>query len=260
MKTYFATKPWISDGDAVVPFPWREVELPKQPKIAIMWDDGVVKPHPPVLRALKEVAEACKAAGMKVVDWTPVEHDKCWDIITALYFEDGGKRMRELMAEGGEPVLPLTEWILTRPNVKYRTVEEVWDLKLKRNAYRSMYNKHWTKTGEADGQIVDAILCPYLPSAASPLGQSKYWAYTSHWNLLEYPAAVFPVTTVDPHKDMPEKGYTPRNADDEFMYKMYDSPETFKDAPISLQIVCRKFEDEKVMAVMEKIEKAMGRV
>lgn len=120
-----------------------------------------------------------------------------------------------------------------------------------------MYSKHWYDTGAKDGRIVDAILCPYLPGAAPPLGNSKYWSYTSIWNSLEYPAAVFPVTKVDPTLDVKES-YTPRNLDDEFNYKLYD-PDVYVDAPISLQLVGRKFEEEKVLQILEKVENAMGR-
>jgi amidase len=37
------------------------------------------------------------------------------------------------------------------------------------------------------------------------------------------------------------------------------SPETFADAPVSLQIIGRRQEDEKVIAALVEIERAMGR-
>lgn len=69
---------------------------------------------------------------------------------------------------------------------------------------------------------------------------------------------MFPVTTVDPAKDQKVADYVPKNEEDRFIYEMY-SPETFKDAPVSLQIIGRRNYDEKVIAALAEIEKAMGR-
>ncbi len=121
-----------------------------------------------------------------------------------------------------------------------------------------MYNDHWLSTGQDDGHIVDAILCPVGPGAAPPLGNSKYWPYTSQWNLLEYPAAVFPVTFVDQGLDLKDESYLPRNARDRFNHDLYE-PSKYVNAPIGLQLVTRRWEDEKCLAILEVIEKAMGR-
>lgn len=101
-------------------------------------------------------------------------------------------------------------------------------------------------------------MCPPSFGAATPHEQSRYWGYTSHWNLLDYPGVVFPVTTVDPEKDKKDLDYEPKNAEDQFVYDMY-SPERYKDAPVSLQIIGRRHYDEKVIAALTEIERAMGR-
>jgi Asp-tRNA(Asn)/Glu-tRNA(Gln) amidotransferase A subunit family amidase len=129
---------------------------------------------------------------------------------------------------------------------------------LERDSYREKYAAAWTATAAKDGQEVDVILCPPSFGAATPHEQSRYWPYTSHWNLLDYPGVVFPVTTVDPVKDPKVTDYVPKNAQDKFCHELY-SPETYKDAPVSLQIIGRRHYDEKVIAALEEIEKAMGR-
>ena len=82
MRTVIGAKPWLSEP-SLVPIPWREqqsylaTQSGKKLKIGVMWDDGVVKPHPPVIRALKEVVDKLKKVdGMEVVDWTPYKHDE----------------------------------------------------------------------------------------------------------------------------------------------------------------------------------------
>ncbi|CZR69026.1 related to general amidase [Phialocephala subalpina] len=265
MQTYLSYSPWIKD-DYLVPIPWCEVTFPGKIKIAIMWSDNIVQPSPPIIRALKQVVEGLEkanATGVKpefeIVDWKPEGHDECWDLAQALYYEDGGRRVEGIIKEGGEEVLPLTEWLIHgSDNVKYRTVEEVWDLKIKRNAYRLRYNDLWISTGAEDGHMVDAILCPAGPGPAPPHGNAKYWNYTSQWNLLEYPGAVFPVTTVDQELDKKDESYVPKNEQDRFNHELY-SPEKYVDAPVSLQIVTRRFEDEKCLKILELVEMAMGR-
>ncbi|RSL95102.1 hypothetical protein CDV31_014052 [Fusarium ambrosium] len=224
MKAYLDTMPWVKEN-YLVPIPWRDIQLPKRLKIGIMWSDGIVKPHPPIVRALSEVANALKSADFEVVDWQPKEHDECWKLTSALYYEDGGHRLRQMLKASNEKLLPLTEWLLSQGEVKSRTVEEVWDLKAKRNAYRSMYNQHWLDTGRDDGHPVDAILCPVGPGCAPPHDQARYWNYTSQWNLLEYPAISFPLTQVDTRLDVPEDGYMPLNELDRFNHGLYTTPE-----------------------------------
>ncbi len=128
----------------------------------------------------------------------------------------------------------------------------------RRDAYRADYAHAWTATAHDDGQEVDVILCPANYGAATPHDQSKYWGYTAHWNLLDYPGAVFPVTTVDPRKDVKDATYEPRNDKDQFIYDMYD-PEVFTDAPVGLQLIGRRLQEEKVLAALEEIERALGR-
>lgn len=69
---------------------------------------------------------------------------------------------------------------------------------------------------------------------------------------------MFPVTTVDSEKDPKDSQYEPLNDQDRFIYEMY-SPEKFAGAPVSLQIVGRRQYDEKVLAALAEVERAMGR-
>ena len=89
-------------------------------------------------------------------------------------------------------------------------------------AYAKVWNDTATgmsETGALEG-MVDVILCPVGPGAAPLLDNSKYWGYTSQWNLLDYPALVFPVSKVDSKIDVREEGYKPMNEKDEFNYSL----------------------------------------
>ena len=104
---------------------------------------------------------------------------------------------------------------------------------------------------------MDVILCPYLQSPAPLLETTKYWGYLSIWNLLDYPAIVFPVTKVNQELDAEPPGYVPRNEQDAWNQAHYDV-EKQRDLPISLQLVGKRFEDEKVVQALEMIKDEIG--
>lgn len=270
MKTLVDQQPWLTEP-SLLPFPWRYeqdwLQLDnKKLRVAVMWDDGVVKPHPPVTRALKELVNKLSGLeGIDLVDWTPYKHDWAWEIVASLYFADGGVEEIEEIEKTGEPWRPLSRFILTEnPHVKAHTVPELWNWTMAREQYRAEYAELWNKSG------VDVILCPVGPGAAPPLDCARYWGYTSQWNILDYPALVFPVSRVDQERDGKEEGFEPRNEKDRYNYDLCefgmngdvfvanataDEPEKYRDAPICLQLVGRRYDDEKILQALEYFQK-----
>ncbi len=130
MKVVLDAKPWRLDPGLTTKM-WTPYRFTRPLKIAVQWWDGVVMPHPPMTRALREVADACKAAGMEVVEWdcTKLDHKKGWDITAGLYFPDGGAEVLGLLEGAGEPVLPLTKFIIhEQPTVKSYNMHELWEV------------------------------------------------------------------------------------------------------------------------------------
>lgn len=135
MQVILAREPWRLDP-SIDARPWVPFKFSKPLKIAVQWWDGVVRPHPPMTRALKEVSEACRKAGMEVIDWDPKSealkipnHSKGWEIISSLYFPDGGDEVLGNLKASGEPVLPLTKFIIhEQPSVKNLTHAELWEV------------------------------------------------------------------------------------------------------------------------------------
>ena len=92
-KVALSAKPWRLDPSLTVK-EWIPYHFSRPLKIAVQWWDGVVQPHPPMTRALREVSEACRKAGMEVVGWDceKLDHKKGWEILSSLYWPDGGRR------------------------------------------------------------------------------------------------------------------------------------------------------------------------
>ena len=86
-KTIIDAKPWLKEP-SLVPFPWKNKDFfpaGKKLKVAVLWDDGVVKPHPPVTRALKQIVDKLKSSNnVEVVEWKPFKHDLAWEIIVSV--------------------------------------------------------------------------------------------------------------------------------------------------------------------------------
>lgn len=222
MKTLIDARPWIREP-SLVPLPWKtEAQFPtdkkdgsKTIKIGLLTDDGVVRPHPPILRALKSMAEKLQTVpGVQIIPFKPHDHPRAWEIISSLYFADGGAEEKAAIAASGEPWRPLSKFILQEnKNVKALSVAEVWDWTAKRDAYRTEYARHWEDSG------IDVLLCPVGPGAAPPIDCARYWGYTAQWNLLDYPALVAPVSKVGV-EDVVDADYRPRNEDDKYNYEL----------------------------------------
>ena len=82
MKTVLDAEPWFYEP-GLIRCPWRvgmedhTFSTTRKLKLAVMWHDGVVKPHPPVSHALNELASKLKGLDwVEVVDWQPYKHDE----------------------------------------------------------------------------------------------------------------------------------------------------------------------------------------
>lgn len=196
-----------------------------------------------------------------------------------LYYLDGAKKLREAL--DGEPMLPLTEWIADQ--AKEQDVHGTWrvsdacirtnagsiELKLtpqlacEKDAFRARF------MADIKDRRIDVVLCPAGPGPAPLHGTSKYWGYTSLFNLLDWPAAVFP-TGISVNASHQEDGnYKPRNEHEEFIYSLCkssghclggsslitltDSPDKFVNAPIGLQLAAPRWQDERLMAALQII-------
>jgi len=79
------TKPWL-DEPCLLEMPWKRAVacgqgLPEKLAIAILFDDGVVAPHPPITKALNHYRDVLVQAGHDVIEWKPVDHQNGWNLI-----------------------------------------------------------------------------------------------------------------------------------------------------------------------------------
>lgn len=272
MKAVINSKPWLKDPLAVRK-KWDEDEYDlvdhgsgKDLCFAIMWDDGVVVPHPPIRRSLEITKAALQKAGHKVVEWQPIKHRLLGDVARDIWNAASAEDFMITTSSTGEPIIATMELddadavtASFRPQSGGITAYKLWQVQKLRQNIRKEYLDHWNATASetGTGRPIDAIICPAAPFAAPPHGKNRYANYTTVWNSLDYPAAIFPVTTVDSTLDGKEPPHSFYDDFDKDVYELYD-PEKFKNAPVCLQLVGRTLEEEAVIKMTEIVDAALA--
>lgn len=167
MHAVLAQRPWLHEP-SLIPLPWRHPSptaqgntfLRRAPdtgrrtlRIGLLTDDGVVRPHPPIQRGLRHLTSLLQShPAIELVDFPPHRHAEAWEILSALYFADGGAEERAALAASAEPWRPLSEFILTdNPNCRAWSVPEVWAWTVRREAYRAAYAALESRRGHGAG-------------------------------------------------------------------------------------------------------------
>lgn len=250
------SRPWDLDPRCV-PLPWNEPafqNIQSRPMvIGLIVDDGVVKVHPPIARALQELSAALEAQGHEIVTWDTSDHATCIEIMDLYYTVDGGEDIRRDVAAAGEPYIPHVEALVNRG--KPISVYEYWQLNKRKVAAQKKYLDKWNAARSPSERPVDVLLSPALPHTSIPHRMFRWVGYTKIWNFLDYTALTFPVDQVRAGRDtLPEQPFTPRNPLDEWNWNLYDA-ERVDGYPVNLQIIGKKFEEEKVLGAATTIEK-----
>lgn len=77
---------------------------------------------------------------------------------------------------------------------------------------------------------------------------------------MDFPSVVFPTGLVcDPDFDQPETGYKSRSPAEEYERALYDDANNFKFAPISLQLVGRRWKEEELVQAADVVQQAISR-
>ncbi|KAK3935920.1 amidase signature domain-containing protein [Diplogelasinospora grovesii] len=295
--TYFTRavvgmQPWKYDY-TVHPVPWRgEVEKEyeggekgRKLKVGVLRTDGVVDPSPACARALEMCVAALKKEGHEIVEVTGQPDMYEGLKLASLLLNADGCQMFETFRRSGEwndSGARMMRWLMWLPRpfkwvyylwVNYvkrdkvwgglvkdwraQTAFENWKLVAQREAYRAAWFEYW------DTQSFDVILAPPNATPAVPHDGMKdavsSCGYTFIFNLLDYTAGVMPVTHVDKEKDKLPVGFNIRklNGVARGAYKHYNA-EKIHGLPVGVQVVGRRLEEEKVLAVMKRLEDALG--
>ncbi|KAK1958764.1 amidase [Colletotrichum sublineola] len=243
----------------IPPLPWRDDVFRESSSrrlvVGAMLDDGVVRVHPPIERVFRELVAKLQAASHEIVEWDTSLNEECIQILHECYAADGGEDIRKAVAEGGEPFMSgVQEFVdLGHPISVY----QYWQLNKRKVAMQQSYHDMWDSVKSPSGRPVDVLLVPTMPHTAVPHGSCRWLGYTKLFNLLDYTALAFPAGkasqdldgSISPH-------HTPRNAHDAWNWGLYD-PVAMDGLPVGLQIVGRRFEEEKVLGAAQQIRQLL---
>ena len=237
--------PWFKDPKCI-PMPWRPVELKPKLKLGVLWHNGVVQPTPPVARALKTVVDKLKASGSyDLVDWPSTDHVEAYELMGRFFVADGGKSVQSVLDPVGEPWRPEMQAYASADELG---VHDLWQLQKQRTALQKRYLDRWAACSG-----LDAILGPVSPYAVPKNGCFRNVSYTGVFNVLDYSSVSFPTgMVVEGEGDGYPGGWTALGEADEQVRREYDGVAA-QGLPVSLQLTCRRLEDEKVVAVMERV-------
>ncbi|KAM0337126.1 hypothetical protein ACHAPQ_003401 [Fusarium lateritium] len=246
-KAVIDAQPWLLDPKCL-PIPWRPVQLPEKLKIAFMSHDGMVRPTPPVIRALQIAREKLEKAGHTIVDWDPVDQKEGVELLGRMFLADGGQTIRNELERTDEPWRPEMEAYRTAQDL---STSEMWKLHLERTAFQNRYLDRWNQAG------IDAIICPTTPYSTLRHGSFRHVAYTGVFNVVDYSAVSFPAgVSVDKDVDKLEASYQPLSPLCKSINDDYDE-ELVHGLPVSLQIVARRLEEEKVLAMAKVVHETI---
>jgi len=191
------------------------------------------------------VVNAVRDAGHKIFEWNPPDQRGAKRIHLAFLLADGGHDIHRQLDLSGEPLIPeLKKSFTLKEPMSLLTYQK---LTVEGRDYEAAYSDYWNSTADNDG-LVDAVIMPVAPHAAVIPGKFYHTAYTEVINLMDYSAIVLPVTKADKTIDKVDPTYKPLSEEDKLNWDAYD-PEIYDGAPVGIQIVARKFEEEKIWAI-----------
>ncbi|KAL9604245.1 MAG: hypothetical protein Q9219_000643 [cf. Caloplaca sp. 3 TL-2023] len=284
-KSMIGMKPWEYDH-SVHPIPWRsevydETKSQKSLRIGVMRTDGVVPPSPACARALSTVASALSSAGHSVIDIHPPAPSRALILASSLLNTDGCRTFLSYFRTGEwiDPGAAQMAFYMSLPRpfrylhylfVRYikrdsfwaellyefreRSAYEQWKLVAKREAYKAEWHAWWRDEAKVDVMLTPPNATPAVPHDGMKDAVSSC-GYTFLFNLLDYTAGVLPVTHVDSTLDALPPDFDTSSLNDvgKGAYKHYDA-EKMHGLPVGVQVVGQRLQEEKVLAVMEKVE------
>jgi amidase len=276
------------------PIPYRDVILPPKLKFGYYTSDCYIKASPANKRAVLETVEALRRDGHECIEFEVPNASKAFNLFIAFISSDGYKTMLSHLGPDKQeeclflvtlgPKLPslvrkFASWAVRKfmkddlfadsmNEARVRTTRELMECVAERDEYvKLFYEQVWNKH-QFDGIIAPVQAMPVIGhgdcATFSPLA-----AATILYNIVDSPAGHVPVTRVDPTKDkvteewktgpglgssILESGLYRGNLGKKAIY----DPEGMKGIPVGVQVVGRKWEDEKVLAMMHVVDKALG--
>ncbi|KAH0351496.1 amidase, partial [Aureobasidium melanogenum] len=250
MRTIMNAQAWRYDSSCLH-LRWQGQQSSSKPRIGLVLDDGVYTPFPPVRRAIREAAQKLRDAGVDIVELRLPNVADAVGITYGMFALDGCQFVQDLIKEGKEPQVESVKRV-NLAAIPKSSMQGYMDLTAGRRKLQAVYHNFWL-----DNQL-DAIMLPGAPQTATRFDEWGPINYTMLWNFLDYPATIIPTGRVRESDVADGEDSALYGEQDLKNYKLYDSPETYKDAPLSVQIVGMRQEDEALAEVVGLVDNILN--
>ena len=151
------------------------------------------------------------------------------------------------------------------------TLDEYFAMKAVRGRIGAKYHKIWLDNG------LDALIMPPASTTATPIDEWGPVTYTALWNFLDYPAMILPTGTVQPGDEAESIDNASYGDADRKNYSLCESiicaqvlvymllissldtgPSDFVNAPLCIQVVGMRQEDERLLRVASVVEEILN--
>ncbi|CCA70440.1 related to amidase (acetamidase) [Serendipita indica DSM 11827] len=279
--------------EGIAPVPFRVVQVPKKLKIGYYFEDKFVRTSPANRRAVQETVDALRLAGHELVEFDLPFGPRSIQIFVSLTSGDGYRTLRS--PSGSDPIEKnlflitlgpsLYSWVRTTAawvvrNIlgdrlfadtfarsKPSNVGEYWSYNAQKNQMiREFYEEVWDRY-QFDAIIAPGMVAPALPHGGttrlSPLANGTFF-----YNVVDSPVGIVPVTRVDPTKDaLPSDWHATSNGIGSLILNdlVYGAPgvtgiydvNKMKGLPVGVQVVGRHWEDERILEIMDIVDKVL---
>ncbi|KAF2757193.1 acetamidase [Pseudovirgaria hyperparasitica] len=259
LHTVVDLEPWLVDSD-VIPGPWSSLIPLSSPKITVglIMTDGLITPHPPVTRTLREAASALTTSGIHVVelDVAPL-FSKCQALANRLMGVGGNNHMFDLLERTKEPLHP---WLVSRMK---RHPAIPTDKAVALHGAREAMQRAWLQVwaGEQPGKPkIDVLLCPVAPHAPPEIDRWNATSYCSTFNMLDYPAGTIPVRIFEPEDVQGELPTTqPIGSWDKANRALWNETDrsVYIGTPLCVQVVAPNLQERRLCEAMRIIDDAV---
>ncbi|KAJ7702411.1 amidase [Mycena rosella] len=273
----------------LAPISYREPKLPEKLRFGY-YTDYYTQASPANRRAVLETVAALRSQGHECIEIEVPDPIESFDVFVGLTSGDGYRTLlsniksdpldSSLLVIAHGSALPrflgrFAAWIIETffKDVKFanalrssgaKPVREYFQWTARRDKYiATFYDQVWNK------HVLDGIIAPVQALPQVPHGKFttifSLASATTLYNVTNSPVGCIPVTRVDPTKDAITEEWTKAPSPslvEAALYRgknpIYD-PVAMEGMPVGIQVVGRRWEDEKVLAMMRVVDNVLGK-
>ncbi|KAL2813431.1 amidase signature domain-containing protein [Aspergillus granulosus] len=240
-------KPWEKDI-FLYPHPWQSLSLPSANRLRIgVWSSNTfLHLHPPVDRGFTVAQDRLRKAGVELVDFSGPDMSDVWELQKEWTELQDLSYLRELLStEPHTEIVKATAIINKITPPPPLTIKYIHSMNARISGLLRAMHDAWTCGG-----ALDALLWVPAPHTAVPFDRYTYLGFTGLFNLIDWPAMALPLGMFA-NKEIDKKlPITPFNLLDAEIQDLYDE-NLFHGLPLAVQLIGRRFEDEKLLAVSQ---------